>query len=155
MKHTMLHLIKGLDPVADAFDGTVYSDIISCRNFKTIAFVIFKGAGAVGTSKITVNASNNIVAGAETAIPFRYQRINPGDTHSTLTKCTAAGGFTTTAGSSEMYIIYVNASDVGATGYEFCRLSAVEVANAEVLGGILAIGLDPRFDREIQETAII
>ncbi|MDO8630322.1 MAG: hypothetical protein Q7R41_07500, partial [Phycisphaerales bacterium] len=56
----------------------------------------------------------------------------------------AAAGFTTTAGSNQLYIIEVDPSVIAATGYRYARLACVEsVANA-VLGGILIVLSDLR-----------
>lgn len=148
------HLVKGLDPVADAFSGTVYSDIISLKNHGEIEFVIYKGVGATGTSTITVEASDDTSGSNVSAVPFKYQAITSGDTHGVLTDA-AATGFTTTAGNSQLYRIYAERSKLIASGYKYIRLKAVEVVDSPVLGGILAILKDPDIDRPVQfETAI-
>jgi hypothetical protein len=151
---TLTHLVKGLDPVADAFSGTVYSDIISMRNHKTIEFIIYKGVGATGTSAITVEASDDVSGSNVSAVEFFYQAITSGDTHGAFTAATTSG-FTTTAGSSQLYRIAVNADVLGASGYEFVRLKAVESVDSPVLGGILAILSDSKDERPIRATAIV
>lgn len=151
---TYPHFVKGLDPVADAFAGTVYTDVFSMRNYKTALIQMYIGVGTTGTSTITVNACDDVSASTETAVPFLYQQILTGDTASALTQATTAG-FTTTAGSSKFVNVWVNASDIGATGYEFCRAKFVEVANAACLGGVTVMLLDPRYDEDIQPTAIV
>lgn len=148
------HLIKGLDPVADAFSGTVYSDIVSMKNHNHAQFIIVKGVGATGTSTITVEACSNVSAGAVSAVPFSYQAITSGDTAGALTDVTSAG-FATTAGSSQLYIIYVDGEALSASGYEYVRLKAAEVVDSPVLGGILINLLDPRYDEAVQDTAIV
>jgi len=151
---TYLHAVKGLDPVANAFAGTVYTDIFSMRNFKTAFVYRYDGVGTTGTSTITVNACSTITATAETAIPFLYQQVLTGDTASALTQATTAG-FTTTAGSSKIVGVFIDASDVGATGYEFVRVQFVESAASAVLGGVMILLSDPRFDEDVMETAIV
>lgn len=134
-----LHLVKGLDPVADAFSGTVYSDIVSLQEYGEVGFLIVKGVGLTGTSTITLEASSNNAAGAVSAIPFHYRRIgNTSDTHNAWTAATSAG-FTTTAGSSEMYLISITAEDLAASGYAWARLKAVESVDSPVLGGIVIL----------------
>jgi len=150
---TYLHLVKGLDPVADAFDGTVYSDIINMKNHEEITFVIYKGVGTTGTSTITVEACDDVSASNSAAIAFDYQAITSGDTHGAMTAATTAG-FTTTAGSSQLYLIRVKAQALS-NNYGYVRLKAVEVANDPVLGGILAILSGPRYDQAVQATAIV
>lgn len=150
---TYLHLVKGLDPVADAFDGTVYSDIINMKNHEEITFVIYKGVGTTGTSTITVEACDDASASNSAAIAFDYQAITSGDTHGAMTAATTTG-FTTTAGSSQLYLIRVKAQALS-NNYGYVRLKAVEVANSPVLGGILAILSGPRYDQAVQATAIV
>ena len=138
---TDLHFVKGLDPVADAFASTVYSDIIEVAG-QGIGFIIYKGVGTTGTSTITVEACDDISASNSTAVVFWYKRV--GTTDSGWTAATTAG-FTTTAGSSDLYHIAVPADQIGETGYAYARLKAVEVANDPVLGGILAYVYGGRF----------
>ena len=147
-------LIKGLDPVADAFAGTVYSDIISMKNHNHAQFIIYKGAGATGTSTVTVEACSTNAAAATSAIPFNYQVIATGDTEGAYTAC-ANTGFVTNAAASELYKIEVDAEALLASGYEYVRLKMVESANDPVLGGILAILSEPRYDQAVQDTAIV
>ena len=55
----------------------------------------------------------------------------------------ATTGFTTTAGSNQVYQIYVPGSELGAEGYGYVRLKMVEVANDPVVGCVMGrvIGL--------------
>lgn len=148
------HLVKGLDPVADAFSGTVYSDIISLAMRHHIEFVIYKGVGATGTSTITIEASDDVSGSNVSAVPFHYQAITTGDTHGALTAATATG-FVTSAGSSQLYKICLDSQALAASGYKYVRLKAVESVDSPVLGGILAILSEPRFDESVQATAIV
>jgi len=129
-----LHFVKGLDPVADFMSGTVYSDIIEVGG-DGICFLVYKGVGTTGTSVLTVEACSNVSAGATSAVVFWYKRISTTD--SGWTAATTAG-FTTTAGSSDMYLIAAPADVFASTGYKYARLKAVESANDPVLGGIVA-----------------
>ena len=150
----LTHYVKGLDPVADAFSGTVYSDIVSMRNYKTAEFIIYKGVGTTGTSTITVEACDNVSGSNVSAVEFAYQSCTSGDTYGALTKAETTG-FTTTAGSSQLYRIVVDSSELGASGYEFVRLKAVESANDPVLGGILIALSESKEETEIPVTAIV
>lgn len=142
MNAETLHFVKGLDPVADAFSGTVYSDIVDFSQHQEMLFVVYKAAGATGTSALTVQACDDISASNSTAIPFWYRAITSGDTHGTFTAATTTG-FTTTAGASQLYVIGVTQEQMIASGYKYLRLKAVEDANDPVLGGILIIGCQP------------
>lgn len=148
------HLVKGIDPVADAFAGTVYSDIVSMKGHAHCQFIIIKGVGTTGTSTITVEACDDVSASNTTAVPFSYQAITSGDTAGDFTTV-ADTGFATTAGSSQLYAIYVDWDDIVATGYGYVRLAAVEVADDPVLGGVLINLLEPRVNEAVQPTAIV
>ena len=137
-----LHFIKGLDPVADAFSGTVYSDVINVVGEGAL-FIIYKGVGTTGTSTITVNAADDAAASNETAVPFMYRACTTGETWGDWTRATTTG-FVTTAGSSQVYQVYVQAAELASEGYGYCRLKAVESVDAAVLGGILCAIVNPR-----------
>lgn len=138
------HFIKGLDPVADAFAGTVASDVVNMKNWKTATFIIYAGVGLTGTSVITVEACSNVTPDATSAVPFTYREITSGDTPGTLTKATASG-FTMTAGSSRIVVVQVESEVLAASGYNYLRLKAVESVDSPVLGAILIELSEPRF----------
>ena len=146
------HLVKGIDPVADAFSGTVYTDVYNLKNHHRIEFYIYKGVGATGTSTITVEACDDTTPSTTDAIPFHYQEIASGDTHGDMTAATAAG-FTTTAGSSGLIKVVVE-SQALTNGYGYVRLAAVEVVNSPVVGCIMAALIEPRFDQDVQDTTL-
>jgi len=148
-----LHLIKGLDPVADAFAATVRSDVVNMENLDRVLFLVLAGVGATGTSTFTVEASDDVVPTNVTAVPFSYRQILTGDTEGALTRA-AAAGFTSTAGSSKLIAIEVDASDLGPTGYGYVSLKCVEVVDSPVLGGIAIIG-QSRIPSAAKATAIV
>lgn len=141
---TNLHFVKGLDPVADAFAGTVVSDVVDLSNHQSALFIIHKGVGATGTSTITVEACDDIVPTNTTAVPFYSKNITATDVQGVVTP-RAATGFVTTAGSSQMYAIQVHAEELANVGYRYVRLKAVEVVDSPVLGGIAIALCSPRF----------
>lgn len=137
-----LHFAKGLDPVANAFAGTVYSDIIEVGG-EGVAFLVYKGVGTTGTSTLTVEACDDVSASTTSAVVFWYKRI--ATTDSGWTAATTAG-FTTTAGSSDMYLIAAPKDVFASTGYKYARLAAVESAASAVLGGIVNIVYGLRYN---------
>ena len=147
-----LKFAKGIDPVADAFTGTVNSDVYSMRAHQRILFVIYVGVGATGTSTLTVEACDDFVPTNTTAIAFWSREITSGDTDGAITR-RAAAGFTTTAGSSKIVLVEVDAKDLTA-GKPNVRLVAVESVDSPVLGGILAIGGGGRYNKQINATII-
>ncbi len=138
-----LRIAKGLDPVADAFAGTVYSDVLRVSEAHKAFFLIYKGVGTTGRSTVTVLASSTNSPDTVTAVPFRYRRLNNSDSPGAVTEATASG-FVTTAGSSDLYAIEVDMKALAATGYKFVVCRMVESVDAEVVGAILAM-LVPRY----------
>ncbi len=134
---------KGLDPVADAFSGTKYSDSINLGKYQKAAFIVQKGAGDTGTSTFTVECSSDASRTGAEAIPFSYRRVAVGDTAGDITHA-AASGFTSVAGGSEMYIVEVDSSQAP-EGKPWFHLKAVEVVDAPVAGAILVLGAAPKY----------
>ena len=148
------HLVKGLDPVANAFAGTVTSQAVNMKNFGHCTFIVHKGVGTTGTATLTVEACSDTSGTGATAVPFRYRATTSGDTPGALTEA-AAAGFTTTAGSSQLYVLEVDASVMGSLGLNYLRLKSTEVVASAVVGSILAILSEPRYAQNIFSTAIV
>src|ERR1035437_1940247 len=104
-----LHFSKGIDPAANPWASTVYSDVVNMKEWYRVLFVGYAGAGTTGTTTVTVLACDDVSHTNSTAITFRYREILSGDTEGTLTAATTAG-FLTTAGSSRMWLVEVDAS---------------------------------------------
>lgn len=138
------HLVKGLDPIADAFSGTVRSDVVNMEEFHNCRFIIYRGVGATGTSTITVNACDDVVPTNRSAIPYKSRDIATGDTPGTLT-ARAAAGYIPAAGSSTITIIEVDGAELAASGYGYVELTAVESVDSPVLGGILIELYNPKY----------
>lgn len=136
---TQVKVVSALAPVADAFDGTKTSKALNMTNYGAASFLVTKGVGLTGTSTITVEKCSASDGTGATAIPFFYERIPTGDTRGTLTEATTAG-FTTTAGSDEMYLVHVHTNLEGlASGDKpWVRLKAVESVDSPVVGCIHA-----------------
>lgn len=137
--------VNALAPIADAFAGTVYPAGVNISGIGRACFVIQKGVGTTGTSTITLVAGDDSSPLTETAIAFHYRRIASDNTTIGAVTAATTSGFTTTAGSGDMYIIEVDAQALAATGYKYLHLKAVEDTDAAVLLGVLFIGTDLRF----------
>ena len=138
--------IKGLDPVADAFEGTTgtqRSDVINVSGFHKLLFLIIKGVGTTGTSTVTVSACDNVTPTTEVAVPFTYQKCTDPDAPGAVT-AVAATGFATTAGSSDLYAVEVDMKALASTGYKYCCLKMVQVVDSPIVGAIVAMGV-PRY----------
>jgi len=148
-----LKFVTGLAPVADAFSGTVTSDVVSLAKYKKALAKIIKGVGTLGTSTVTVQASAADDGASPTAIAFKYRRIASGDTAGSVVDATTAG-FTTTAGSGDSYLIEIDADDLP-DGKPWFHIKMVEVVNDPVLGGIEIILGEPRYAGLTLPTAIV
>jgi hypothetical protein len=148
------HPVKGLDPVADAFAGTVSSDVVNMKRHAHVTFLVYKGVGTTGTSTITVEACDDVTPSNTSAIPFHYRAYTSGDTPGTLTAA-ASTGFATTAGSSQLYVIEVDNKALSDSGYNYVRLKAVEVVDSPVVGAILILLSEPRYGQDVQASAIV
>lgn len=148
------HIVKVLDPVADAFASTPTTEVINMENWGHIQFIVYKGVGTTGTSTITVEACDDVTPSNTSAVAFMYQAITTGDTEGAPTAATTAG-FTTTAGSSQLYKIDVDADALAASGYHYIRLKAVESVDSPVVGCILAILTEGKYKEAVPETAIV
>ena len=137
------HLVKGIDPIADAFAGTVRSDVVNMANFARCRFIVYRGVGATGTSTITVNACDDVVPTTRSAIPFTSRDIASGDTPGALT-ARAAAGYIPAAGSSTITIIEVDAADLGPSGYGYVELTLAESVDSPVLAGVLIELYEPK-----------
>lgn len=144
------HVIAGIYPVANAFAGTVYTDVYSLKNASHITFFIMKGAGATGTTLATVEACSTAAAAAQTAIAFKYKKCSSATTEDTFGALTAVAstGLTTTAAANEIYAIEVDAREIASTGYEFIRLKMVEQAADPVVGCVFAVLSGLRYQGE-------
>jgi hypothetical protein len=134
-------IVSGLEPVANAFAGTVYSDIIDAGDADGLAFLVYWGVGATGTTLITVEACDDIVASNVSAVAFRSRRVadvTASDVPGALTS-RASTGFTTTAGSHQLYLIEVDPDVLAASGYRYARLKCVEQTASALLGGIFVL----------------
>jgi hypothetical protein len=147
------HPVKGIDPVADAFAGTVASDVVNMKGHAHVTFIVYKGVGTTGTSTITVEACDNVTPSNTSAVPFHYRAYTSNDTPGALTAATA-DGFATTAGSSQIYVIEVDNKALADSGYNYVRLKAVEVVDSPVVGAILILMDCPRFGQAIQSSVI-
>lgn len=149
-----VHFVTGIAPVANAFAGTIHSDVVNLAEWNHVTFVVNKGVGTTGTSTLTVEACDDVVPTTTSAIAFKYRRL-PDSTNvpGALTDATSAG-FTTTAGSNEKYIIEVDAAQLLASGYGFIRLTGVEVAASAVAGSVDIVLSQPRYPQAILGSAI-
>ena len=146
-----MHAIPVLYPVADAFAGTVATDIVEMQG-EGYLFVRTDGVGATGTSVVTVLACDDTTPSSTHAVAFKYRISTTPDIWGDWTEATTTG-FTTTAGSNQMYQIWASAEEQAHTGYAYVKVQFVESADHPVLGGVNAFLLGGRF-KEAPESYI-
>ena len=146
-----LHAIPVLYPVADAFSGAVTSDVVEVQG-EGVLFEIIKGVGATGTATITVLSADDTVPTTTTAVAFMYRVSTTPDTWGDWTQATTAG-FTTTAGSNQVYQIWVDAQRLAANNYAYAQLVSTEVVDSPIVGAIMAYIGNPRY--QVQPTSLI
>ncbi len=149
----------GLAAVANAFAGTVYSTVFNVSLYKQSTFVLHKAVGTTGTTLVTVEACTDASGSTPVAIPFWYRKSTTLDTWGDLTQATSAG-FTTTAGSNQLYEIvvdndYLGGNSTSGTGCQYLRMKCVEQAASAVLGGILVYLGQARYPRQTPVTSAL
>ena len=148
------HFVNVLPPLADGLDDSS-TDIVKMAEFGKVVFFIQTGVGATGTSTVTIEACDNVTPSNTSAVPFHYRKISVADTHAAVTAVLAAG-VDTVAGSNDMYAFEVDADALAedGNGYEYVRLTLVEVTDSPVLAGISALMLDARYASAVDRTQI-
>lgn len=135
--------VAGLVPLADRFSGTVNSAGVNLKLYGRATGLVVKGAGATGTTKLTVEACSNTGGTGATAIPFKYQVCTSGEAMGALQQAEAAG-FDTTAGANQMYVIHVDRRDLP-DGLSFVRIKGVEQVDSPCDGAIYWVLSEPDY----------
>lgn len=146
-----LQFIKGIDPVADAFDSTQSTDVVDMAEFERVIFLSVIGVGATGSSTVTIEACDDIVPTNTVAIGY-MSRDDHQDAEGAIT-ARAAAGYIPTVGSSRINSFEVDQQALAASGYRYVRAKFVESVNSPVLGGVVIIG-EKRAARAINPSAI-
>jgi hypothetical protein len=146
------HLVKGIDPVADAMDTTQYTDVVKMAGHSVCRFIVYKGVGATGTATVTIEACDNANGDNPVAVPFSYQAYAGADDVPAAVVKAAAAGFALTAGSSQLYDCQVDSQVL--SGKAWVRMKFAEVVNSPVLAGVMIELINARYATEIPDTAI-
>lgn len=145
--------VHGIAPVADAFSATATSAAIKLgKAAQKATAIIYKGVGTTGVSTITVEACSDSSGTGATAIPFLYSVNTSSDTFGNLTQATSSG-FSTTAGSNHIYEVDVDVRDCP-DGLPWVRVKATETVDSPVLGGILWLAYNLRFNGDGQVSVL-
>lgn len=156
------HVVAGLYPVADCFDGGTATDIISMENYRRATFIVCTGAveDAAISNIVTVDSCDDVSASTTTAIAFTYRQCISSSTVDTWSAQTAA----TTSGynfadhasmgvANAMWFVEVDAADLSGTD-QFVRLAIAETANKTITAGVICILSEPRYPQGVPVQAI-
>ena len=141
--------------IADFTDSGTVSDVVCMSKYRTAYFIIHWGVGTTGTVTITAVPVTAPGGTTTTAIAFKYKRVSATETN---TAWTASSSLATTAGSSQIYVIKVEAENlplVSGVKYEYVYLNIAQLVNAELLGGCIIMMDDPRYDEATLDTVTV
>lgn len=149
-------IVLGLLPAADALAGTKTTTPINMAGYGRCAFVVAKGAGALGTATFTVEMCDNAAGDNPVAIGFHYKRILGDNTEGSIQLATATG-FNSVAGANEAYMLEVNTQREGLAGgtKPFVRLKSVEVTDDPQTAVVVAILSEGRYQGGQLGSAIV
>ncbi len=146
MSTPTFHVVNALVPVADVFGTSSDSDVVNAQG-GGVLFIVYSGAvsgAAVNTA--TVEACDNVTPSNTTTVPFVYRESVLTDIWGDWTAATATGFSMTNTVANSMWQIFVDAAELAEEGYGYVRLSTDETGNFTILGGVLAIVIDGRFE---------
>jgi hypothetical protein len=130
--------VVGIYPVADAFAGTVYSDVINASQAQWITALVYWGVGATGTTTITVIPCDDVTpSNRGTAVAFTYRIYSTDTDVAGAATAATSSGILTVAGSDKVYAIEIDPAVLGASGYKYVQIKCVESVDSPLLGGIL------------------
>lgn len=136
------HLVLGIQPGADALAGTKYSKVIKPKPlYDLIHFIVVMGAGAVGTTKLQIQACDDSSGTNPVAIPFEVcKQVNDGaaDLWESAYTAVSAAGYDTPAAANKIHILQVKKEDLP-LDQEWVRLKAVEQVDAAMDACVLVL----------------
>lgn len=143
------HILAGLSPSSDIYNGNPASDVISLANYERVVFLIHQlrnATSTAGTATVKPQQVDNVSASNAVDLPFWWAKKTTGASSvwSALAYVAAGSTFTTTANEDTIYAVEVDASDL-ADGKKYVQLKLTESVNAPVLGSVIAIGVNPRY----------
>ena len=143
------HVVNALPPIADGYSGgtqAMDTDIIDAGMGDGVLFILHNGvASGAAVQTVTVEACSTINGPATTTVPFVYRECVATDVWGAWTAATATGFSATMTASNSMWQVYVDSAEIAEAGYRYVRLSTDETANFEVVAGVLALVINPRY----------
>jgi len=138
------HWVPVVYPVLGFMDGGASTDIVKCESAVGVLFQITKGIGAAGTSLVTIQACGTVGPVGTAAVAFMHRVSTTPDIWGAWIQDLAAG-FTTDAGSNQMYQVFVPAANLAAVGYAYVRLTWAQAVAGQITGCINAAVVQPRY----------
>lgn len=143
------HIVAGLSPSTDVYNGNPASDVISLANYERVVFLIHQlrnATSTAGTATVKVQQVDNPSASNAVDLPFYWAKKTTGASSVWGSPALVAAGntFTTTANEDTIYAVEANSRDL-ADGKKYVQLKLTESVNAPVLGSVMAILINPRY----------
>jgi hypothetical protein len=124
--------------------------------YDACSFIIQKGAGALGTAEITVDACDDSIPSHSAKAPFKYRRnIGGSDLWGAINSCDSSQSFVTSQHVNDMYEIIVQPREIGITivngaqNNAYCRVHIESVNNQPVNYSIYAVLTGPRYPQDV------
>jgi hypothetical protein len=130
----MSSYVKGMDPMAAAFNGAKYSAVVDLSTYRTVEFVVYRGAGALGTAQLSLEACSDQAATEVAPMDCWYVRVAPDGTQSAPTPASVVA---TEASGSDIYVLKIDDQSVARHGWTHARLKSVEQTVDPVAGAVL------------------
>ena len=140
------HVINAIPPVADVFASAANTDIIDAGVGDGVLFIIYSGAvSGAAVNTVTIEASSTTGAAAVATVPFVYRACVATDVWGAWTAAAKTGFSADNTAANSMWQVYVDSAEIGEEGYRYVRLATDETGNFTVLGGVLAMVINPRY----------
>jgi len=150
----LYHIINSIPPAANAFGGLVVTPPINMKNWQHASFILHGGVGAVGTAQVTIEACSDITPTTVVPVGFFYQECINGDTFGPIIQAPVTG-FATSAANNKIYKIEVDDAFLASSGFGYVRLKSTETIVGSIVGSVIAVLNDGRFEAEIPATVLV
>lgn len=146
------HVVNILPPVD--ITGGATSDVFSMKNYGHASIIVQIGVSAAAFTALFVEKCDDFVPTTHTDIAFYVykEETAAGDTLGARTACTAAAGLVPSANDNIMYVIELDAAELG-DGTDKLRLEITNGVNS-VIASAVAILSGSRYAGDQSATAI-
>ena len=136
---------------ADFLAGTVNSDVYNMSGWNNAFFIVtLTTSDGTGTARFHIHSAPDVTPTSTHGVDFMYRKCTASATNSQMSAWTVAtsSGFTTTAGSHQIYELWIRAEQLYA-GDEYIFFNSTEIVNDPVGGSVTLLLTDPRQGKDI------